>query len=374
MPERRKRDNGFSFPVTTLAGSSLPNFLQLRKDYSIDRRFLGRFLLSIAVSAILEPFRWWEDLRWRDRIKKMRHNQPPVFIIGFWRSGTTMLHEMLCLSPRVSYVTTYQTVFPHQLLSHSWWLKRIAGIFMPSRRPLDNVTMDLDYPQEEEIAMSNIQPLSFYNYLYFPKNYEKFYHRDLFFNNASEKQVTTWKAAYRKLTAKAMINRPGEVFISKNPSNMARIETLIEMFPGARFIFIFRDPYKVIESYYGFFSKVIPAIQLQSSDEDVTRALTVRLYADMLENYYRNKDVIPPQNLLEIRYEDLIQDPLGHLKAIYEKFGLNGYEEDVPRMKAYLEKSRDVAGNHYEISRRTIELVNEHLIERVKWWNYEVKH
>jgi hypothetical protein len=244
---------------------------------------------------------------------------------------------------------------------------------MPSRRPFDRMDMDLDYPQEEEIAMANIQPLSFYNFFYFPRRFEKFYHRDLFFDAATSEQVNRWKTQYIKLIGKAKIHHPGEVFISKNPSNMARIKVLMEMFPDAKYIFIYRNPYKVIESFYRFFQEVLPSIQLQSSDEDLTRSLITKLYGDMIRKYHVSRNLIPPENLVEIRYEDVVADPVQSVKMIYDQFGLEGFEQDLPAINAYLERPRELSRNHYEISRRTIDLVNEHLNDLLKMWNYEAK-
>lgn len=285
-----------------------------------------------------------------------------------------MLHEMLCTSNDVSYVTTFQTVFPHQLLSHSWWLKPLASNLMPSKRPFDNLDMDLDYPQEEEIAMANLQTLSFYNFLYFPNNYEKFYHRDLFFENATRKELERWEHEYVELIAKAMINRPGSVFISKNPSNMARIKTLLKLFPDARFIFLYRNPYKVVESFHGFFQEVMPAIQLQTSNKDLTLTLSARLYTEMLNQYFRTRDSIPKENLIEIKYENMISDPLPVIADIYKQFHLEGFEKQRPLIQEYLERSTGIARNHYQVSDRTIELVNEMLGEYLQRWGYEVKH
>jgi hypothetical protein len=233
--------------------------------------------------------------------------------------------------------------------------------------------MDLDYPQEEEIAMANIQPLSFYNFFYFPRRFEQFYNRDLFFNRASEKQINRWKAEYNKLISKAMIHHPGEVFISKNPSNMARIEVLMEMYPDAKYIFLYRNPYKVIESFYRFFQEVLPSIQLQSSDEDLTRSLITKLYGDMIRQYLISRKIIPERNLMEIRYEDVVADTVQSIRQIYDQFDLEGFEQDLPAINAYLEKPRNLSKNHYEISRRTIDLVNEQLDDLLKMWNYEVK-
>lgn len=372
MP-KKKKERGFSFPVTSLAGSSLPNFIRLRKDYTIDRRFMGRFLASIAVTAIFEPFRLYENLRWGRRIKQTARPHKPVFIIGFWRSGTTMLHELLCLAPGTSYVTTFQTIFPHLILSHGWWLKPLANLIMPSRRPFDRVDMDLEYPQEEEIAMANIQALSFYNFLYFPKNYENFWHRDLYFEQASVQQIDRWKKEYRKLIAKALINRPGKQFVSKNPSNMARIKVLLEMYPDARFIFIYRNPYKVLESVYGFFREVVPAVQLQLEGGEVSRDVMARFYADMIRHYDHVRELVPDGHLVELKYEDLLADPSEEIRKIYDTLGLEGFESLQPNIEAYIRNSADRTKNHFNISMDTIALVNQYLIDLVKRWNYEVK-
>jgi hypothetical protein len=372
MP-KKKRDNFYAFPITTLAGSSLQHFIRLRNDYSIDSRYLTKFLASIAVCTILEPFRWWEELRWRKKIKNTHLDHPPVFIIGFWRSGTTMLHELLCKSSKASYVTTYQTVFPHLLLSHYWWLSPLVDILMPARRPFDKMAMDLDYPQEEEIAMANIQPLSFYNFFYFPRRFEKFYHRDLFFDDATVKQIEKWKVEYKKLISKALIHHPGQVFISKNPSNMVRIKELLGLFPDAKFIFIYRNPYKVVESFYRFFQEVLPTIQLQSSDAELTQSLITKLYGDMIRDYMDHRELIPSENLMEIKFEDFAKDTMRMVNGIYDQFGLEGFENDQAAFNEYLQKPRSISSNHYEISRRTIDLVNENLTDLLKMWSYDVK-
>ena len=42
--------------------------------------------------------------------------QPPVFIIGHWRTGTTLLHELLILDPRHNFPNTYQCLEPNHFL------------------------------------------------------------------------------------------------------------------------------------------------------------------------------------------------------------------------------------------------------------------
>ena len=45
-------------------------------------------------------------------------------IIGHWRSGTTMLHELLILDPRHTFPNTYQCFEPLHFLWTEWFVPR----------------------------------------------------------------------------------------------------------------------------------------------------------------------------------------------------------------------------------------------------------
>ena len=350
----------FSFLITVLAGGSVSHLLQQLKNHSLDIKYTGRVTGTIIVSCILEPFRWWEELMWRRKIRRVCISKSPVFIIGFWRSGTTLLHNLLCQTHGTVYITTYQTVFPNLLLSHSWWFKPIIGKFWPTHRPFDDVKMGMDLPQEEEIALANVQDISFYNFLYFPKDFERFYDKELFMKNLDGKLVARWKSEYLKLIKKAFLNIKGDRFISKSPSNMARISQILEMFPDARFIFLYRDPYKTVESFYRFMHEVLPVVQVQGANEGLTRERLTGVYADMIRQYYLDKDKIPPQNLIEIRFEDFSKNTIDGLKKIYDQFGIPGFDEACRQFEVYMNEITDFKQSKYEITHETIQWVNEY--------------
>ena len=111
--------------------------------------------------------------------------------------------------------------------------------------------MDMDFPQEEEFAMMSLQPKSIYKIFYFPKDFNDIYEKDLYFERLSDGDRKRWEKEYLSLINRAMINTGGERYMSKNPCNIFRIRTLIDLFPDARFIFIYRNPYTVVESFAG---------------------------------------------------------------------------------------------------------------------------
>lgn len=360
----------FSFLVTVLAGASAGLLLRQLLSHKADYRYTGTVIRTLLVSLVLEPFRRWERIRWKRKVDRTIISKPPVFVIGFWRSGTTLLHNLLCCLPDAAYVTTFQTVFPGLLLSSSWWFKPIIGKFWPARRPFDHVRMGMDLPQEEEIALANLQKISFYNFLIFPKDFERFYFKELYFHGISEELKNKWAREYGGLIRKAMLNTGGDRLISKSPSNMVRIPLLLEMFPDARFIFLYRDPYTTVESFYRFFHEVIPVMQLQDSGNIVSRERMARIYADMVRQYQADKAEIPQGNLVELRFEQFSVNIRGELEEVCFRLGIPGFEEALPLVEKNLAEMADHRQSGYDIHAETIKYVNQYASDIVDFLGY----
>jgi hypothetical protein len=293
------RRTKFSFPVTTLAGSTLKNISALYENHCVEPKYRNKFMLSKAAAGILEVFNQTERIIWHKRIQNHRLMRPPVFIIGFWRSGTTLLHNLLCQDPESAYTTTFQTVFPNLILTQSWWLKPLVNQFLPARRPYDYVSMDMDFPQEEDFGMMNIQPATIYKFFLFPAEFDRIIEDELFTGRLPSYKVSQWKEAYRSMITKAIFNTGGIRYIGKNPCHLTRIGLLREMFPDAKFIFIHRHPYKVVESLYHFILSIFPGVQLQDIPPSFTREKVVMLYKQIMDAYLVDRHQIPASNLIE---------------------------------------------------------------------------
>ena len=74
---------------------------------------------------------------------------------------------------------------------------------------------------------------------------------------------------------------------------------------------------------------------------------------------------------MEIRYEDLIKDPLKEIKKIYMKLKLNGIERALPGMNKYLISRKDYKTNVYNINEKVIERVNKNWEFTIKRWRYK---
>ena len=367
------RRKSFTFPVSTLVGSNLSNILAIFRNHRPEPRYYPKMLLTLLVASIFELFNAWERVRWGNRIRAHRMEKPPVFIIGFWRSGTTLLHNMLCQDPEASFTTTLQTVFPHMVLSQRSWLRPLINLMLPALRPFDNVRMDMDFPQEEEYGMVNVQHTSLYNFFQFPGDFDDIVAHEITPEGSIRQQTSSWSKQYRLLITKAGINTGGKRYIGKNPCNLARIKLLKQLFPDARFIFIYRDPYRVVESLYRFYLAILPGVQLQETPGEISREKFVKLYVTMMQQYQADKSLLSDHDLIEIKMEDFLKDKLGHLADIYNTLRMDSFETASPYMEKYLLENAGYSRESYDIHPDTYTLVNRYAADIVRKLGYEIK-
>ncbi|MEM1304099.1 MAG: sulfotransferase, partial [Planctomycetota bacterium] len=106
-------------------------------------RVSGRGWLSIfsvsAMSVVNSACSAYDGLKYGRRIKRVELPAPPLFVLGHWRSGTTMLHEMLIRDPEHTCPNTYQCYTPHHFNMSERWVTPFTGWMLPKRRPMDNV-------------------------------------------------------------------------------------------------------------------------------------------------------------------------------------------------------------------------------------------
>jgi hypothetical protein len=361
----------FKFPVSVLVGSKPCNIMRVVNGYKIDLKYYPKFILSLVVSFLLELLHLPERIFRKRKPEVVREIEPPVFIIGFWRSGTTLLHSLLCQDPKAGYVTTFQGVFPNLVLSRFQWLKEFTNRFLPKERPFDSYPMDMDFPQEEEFALMSLQPKSLYRFFYFPKDLADIYENDLYFERMPAVYRKRWEKEYLNLINNAMLNTCGERYMSKNPCNIFRITTLKDLFPDARFIFIYRDPYLVVESLFRFAHKILPGSELQHLEEGMPREQFAKLYRDSINEYNRVKESISPANLVEIKYEEFKDRPLEFLRDIYKRFNIPGFEDALPFMETYLAKNSHPSRTAYQVDPETFRLVNKYARDIVQNLGYQ---
>lgn len=359
-------------PINTLIGANWKTFKRILKDRKVDPGYKGKYFLTKAICGILSPLKVFQDRRYKKYLANQTDIEDPVFILGHWRSGTTFVHNVLSKDPQFGYNTTYQTVFPHLMMWGQPFFKGTMSYLMPDKRPTDNMELAVDQPQEEEFALGNMMPYTYYNFWFLPKYQQEYADKYLLFNDISKEELNVFEETFKKLIRISLWNTKGKRFLSKNPPHTGRVKELVKMFPNAKFIYLMRNPYTVLESSRSFFTNTIQPLKLQDMSNEAIEDNIVSIYAKLYHQYEEEKNLIPEGNLIEIKFEDFEADAMGMTKEIYEKLGLNGYEDAKDRIQEYVGEKRGYKKNKYKYDDRTVQLVNDNWSFALEKWGYSL--
>ncbi len=149
---------------------------------------------------------------------------PPVFIVGHWRSGTTLLHELMVRDDRLSSPSTFQCFVPSHFHVSEWFFRRFAWWLLPGKRPMDNMAAGFDHPQEDEFALLVLGMPSPYRRIAFP-NQGPVDLDYLDFDGVPQEDVDRWLAALRQFLL-SVSSATGRPLVVKSPTHTGRIGQL----------------------------------------------------------------------------------------------------------------------------------------------------
>jgi hypothetical protein len=235
---------------------------------------------------------------------------------------------------------------------------------------MDAIKVDMDGPYEDEAALAVLSPWSFFHCLHFPRNAEEQYLKSIHFQGLSSEEKNQWKDTYLKFIKTIMFMNQGKRFLSKNPPNTARITTLLELFPGAKFIHIYRNPYLVYLSTKKMRTRVLDKLALQDASEAEIEQQVLSNYIRLMNSFFEQKEQIQKDRFVEVKYEDLIADPMKHIQHIYETLQIPGFETAMPEMMKYLTRQSEYKTNIYSIDERIVQHVNKNWKFTLDRWRY----
>jgi hypothetical protein len=237
---------------------------------------------------------------------------PPLFILGHWRSGTTYLHELLSMDPRMHGPTMMECLFPHSILTPGP-MRFFLKAFLPPNRIVDDVRLGPDQPFEDEFALAILSRLSPYFAWTFPQRAAQHEAR-LTLDDPAES--ARWKTALR-LFAGRLTAKHRQAIVFKSPPHTARVRHIWDVFPDARFVFLHRDPYEVFASTKRLFLHGVDGLRLQMLTTNNVDEVILARYRTLHERLDADRPILSTGRFLEIPYRELDDNPLDTLQRIY---------------------------------------------------------
>lgn len=325
-------------------------------------------------TILFEPLRWIELAAFNKKVSAHKIAKPPVFILGFYRSGTSFLHEFLTQDDRLGYHSNFQMVFPEIMLSSEKtllpvfeWISRSFGLYDAVHR----IPLSFRLPGEEDAAMTTaLSPRGAQWGYFFPKMMKDHFQKYVLFENISASEFEAWKQEFVFLLKKISLANHNKQLVLKSPPNTARVKLLLSLFPDAKFIFIHRNPYEVYLSNKQFWKVTQKIYAVGGAGSVDVNSIILDTYTEMMHRYLLEKDLIPEGQLIEMPYEELIQQPMESMRKIYETIQLGDFDYCENKMKSFVDLQKSFVRLHHEIPVDERSIVTEKLEPFIKIWNY----
>ena len=300
-----------------------------------DARFTARVLVLFLVSVVLLPFNWLERLVYGRRIARQRLSDSPLIILGHDRSGTTHLLNLMSLDPQFAYTRPSQMVLPGCCILFDKAMDALLR-HIDYRRPFDAMEVGPGSPQDDEVPMVKLTPHCEYHKYSFPRSYRYWLDTYVFGFSPAAPAYGEWKRTYLGTLRKAAMLMQRERSLLKSPATMANLNVVLELFPRAKFVHIKRHPYKVIPSQIHLHATMVRKYGLETVSPDEITDFALYQYRGYMEGFLRDRDRIPPENLIEIRYEDFVADRMHWLRAIYDRLDVGDFAAIEAPVRAYI--------------------------------------
>ena len=288
-----------------------------------------------------------QSLMYGARIKSTEIEQPPVFIIGHWRSGTTHLHELMVRDAGFGYPTTYECFAPHHFLLTRKPMILFGGWLLPRKRPMDNMAAAWDRPQEDEFALCSMGTPTPYRRMAFPKD-EPCHQEFLDMSGVSESDLKSWQADLRQFVRLLTFDKKRRIIL-KSPPHTGRIKAIADVFPGAKFIHIARDPHSVFPSTQRLWRSLDEAQGMQIPKHEDLDEFVHSSMERMYRAFFQQRGEIPASDIIDVTYEDLVANPIEQLERIYRELDLGDFEKQRAHFEDYLGSQRDYKTNRHDL-------------------------
>ncbi len=329
-----------------------------------------------AIFVTYKSFRTSVRLRREKRvydneISQTQLKKDPIFILGHWRSGTTLIQNLLLLDKQFAFPTVYQCNYPSTFLSIEPIITRLYKDCDSTARPMDDVKVTPMSPGEEEFALAALTLYSPLIAWIFPRR-EAYYDRYLTFQDIAAEEVEQWKSAFL-FYMKKLTYRYDRQLLLKSPPNTARIILLLELFPNAKFIHIHRNPYVVFQSTQRLYEKALSNALMQRPKSNHLARGIIKRYAAMYDAYFEQRKLIPANNFMEIKFEALEQDKIGQVAKIYKHLNISGFETVLPNLTEYVASISDYKKNKHPVIEDSLRAQIATAWQRsFEEWGYEI--
>jgi sulfotransferase family protein len=292
----------------------------------------------------------------------------PLFVAGLFRTGTTFLQTLLSLDParRALHYWEADRPCPPPELIYSLTDSRI--------RTTHKTTQMIELLKPEYQIIYPIYAGGFAECQVLLANEFK---SSLFLSMMRAPTYSDWLlncdmnlayAYHKKLLQLLQWRSPNESWILKAPMHIYNLNALLNQYPDAQIVFTHRDPQKIVPSFASMVSTLYSVFSDEIDGYEIANWAS-GLLACGVERAMKERKSLNPETFYDLQFKDLIADPIGSVKCIYEYFGHKMSVGHERRMKVYIRDNPHGKHGFHKYSIENFNVDPEDIRERFK--NYQ---
>jgi hypothetical protein len=313
---------------------------------------MGRLMTRSDLVILLEQRLQIEEAYKRFPEIEEEEIRKPLMIIGQGRSGTSFLQNLMAQDPDHNVLLHWNTYFPcpppeKETYGSDPRIERAQGLITQLVRVVPEVQTMHEFDARLPIENIHLHALCFRS----PGWFNSFAGQVPTYNEYMSRQDPIIPFEYEKRVLKLLQwKNPCRNWLFKSPYSILEMPTLLKVFPDMGFIWTHRDPVKALSSMVNligtlFWSRSDTPFIGGSLEMYTNAALTAQMLSKPIEWLERGE--VPSSQLCNVQYADLIEDPLGTVRRIYDFFGIEMTEACASAMARYLvEHPRTTRATH----------------------------
>ena len=307
-------------------------------------------IITFLAVFVNSPCAWLQKIFYGKKIRETKLAGAPIFIIGHWRSGTTLLHEYMIRDTRFSFADTYACFVPEHFIMSRFTVRPIVGLLMPTKRPIDNMEAGLNRPQEDEFALASMGLPSPYRNIIFSNNGLNIDSDYLTLRNVPAEDRKVWLDGLDLFLKTLTFRTPGKRVVLKSPTHTGRIKTLLERYPNAKFIHIHRNPYAIFPSTYNLWMRLSRDEGAQRPNGKGMEDYIFNNLNTMYDAFEEDVKQLPADQFCDIAYKELTSSPVETLEKIYRTLALGDFDEVRSVFQQYAESQKEYKKNKFSMN------------------------
>ena len=287
----------------------------------------------------------------------------PIFVTGLPRSGTTFLFNLLALDKNHRSPKYWEIMSPLPITKSNFGIKKrewkinaelkFARTIIPKLRSMHHIRAQT--PEEcELLATINVRSFVYMCMANVPEYVE-------YLKDCSFESVFMW---HKKFFQMLELNGRPKRWLLKDPSHIGHIPEILSTYPNAKFINIHRSPMESIGSFCSLAKNIRSAFSKNVNTKEIGDVI-LDFWQHSLNKGINAKQQLSEEQIIDLSYSDFINNPLGTVKSIYEKFNLDIDIETENNIKQYLTNQTKIKKQKHTYSLEEFGLseknINNHL-------------